>query len=175
VLKVDQERVAAVNRGDLSRVPVPVVVVPTSRGKGLTWRYTLERPGADWFKPDFDDSSWREGVGGFGTKGTPGAVVRTEWKTADIWIRRRFELLKRSLGDVYLRLHHDEDAEVYLNGVLAVRVKGYVTDYEEVAIRPEALKALRPGRNTIAIHCHQTKGGQYIDAGLIELRPAKKA
>jgi hypothetical protein len=169
VTKVDLGRVAAVNRGDFSRVPERVVVVPTSQEKGQTWRYTMERPEGDWYKPDYDASGWKEGPGGFGTEGTPGAVVRTEWKTADIWLRR--EITLPGSGDLYLSLHHDEDAEVYLNGVLAAKVQGFVTGYEDVPIREEARKALKPGgKNVIAIHCHQTTGGQYIDAGLIVLK-----
>jgi hypothetical protein len=174
VIKVDLERVAAVNRGDLSRVPVVKVLVPSSKEKAQTWRYTIEKPGENWYKPDFKDSEWKEGPGGFGTRGTPGAVVRTEWKTDDIWIRREFELANVPKGDVYLFLHHDEDAEVYINGVLAAKVAGYITDYEEVAILPTARAALKAGKNTIAIHCHQTKGGQYIDAGLVTLEVGKR-
>ncbi|HZY85255.1 MAG TPA: beta-galactosidase, partial [Gemmataceae bacterium] len=117
----------------------------------------------------YDAAGWKEGPGGFGTRGTPGAVVRTEWNTADIWLRREFTL--PGSGDLYLSLHHDEDAEVYLNGVLAAKVQGFVTGYEDVAINEAARKALKPGgKNVIAIHCHQTTGGQYIDAGLIELK-----
>jgi hypothetical protein len=149
------------------------VLVPTSQKKGLTWRYTLTKPPGGWFKGDFNDGGWKEGVGGFGTKGTPGAVVRTEWKAADIWLRREFELPKGPFTEVFLLLHHDEDAEVYLNGVLAARVPGYTTDYEEVPITDAARKALRPGRNVIAIHCKQTTGGQYIDAGLGRLKPRR--
>jgi hypothetical protein len=169
VMKVDLGRVAAANKGDFSRAARRVVVVPTSQEKGQAWRYTTEKPAGEWYKPDYDAGGWKEGPGGFGTRGTPGAVVRTEWRTADIWLRREFTL-PDSL-DLYLSLHHDEDAEVYLNGVLAVKVRGYVTDYEDMPIREEARKALRPGgKNVIAIHCHQTTGGQYIDAGLIELK-----
>jgi hypothetical protein len=169
VMKVDLERVAAANKGDFSRAARRVVVVPTSQEKAQTWRYTTEKPAGEWYKPDHDAGGWKEGPGGFGTRGTPGAVVRTEWNTADIWLRREFTLPESP--DLYLSLHHDEDAEVYLNGVLAAKVRGYVTDYEDVPIREEARKALKPGgKNVIAIHCHQTTGGQYIDAGLIELK-----
>ena len=172
VIKVDAGRVAAANRGDFSRVPKLVTLVPTSRKEGQAWRYTLEKPADGWYRPDFDAGSWKEGVGGFGTRGTPGAVVRTEWKTADIWLRREFTLAAPA-GEVVLLMHHDEDAEVYLNGVLAARTRGYVTDYEEFAVSPEAAKALRPGKNVLAVHCHQTKGGQYIDVGLAEVKPAR--
>ncbi|HTU23118.1 MAG TPA: glycoside hydrolase family 2 TIM barrel-domain containing protein [Gemmataceae bacterium] len=165
VIKVDLDRVAAVNKGDLSRIPQSVVVVPTSKDKGLTWRYTLEKPAKSWYESDFNDSNWKEGVGGFGTSRTPGAVVRTVWNTSDIWLRRTFDLPENSPKELHLLLHHDEDTEIYLNGILAAKVKGYVTDYEEVAIDPKALAMLKPGKNTIAVHCKQTGGGQYIDVG----------
>src|SRR5262249_46328444 len=124
VIKVDLERVSAANRGDLSRVPEVVVVVPTSEEKAQKWRYTTAKPADGWFRPDFKAEGWKEGPGGFGTAGTPGAVVRTEWKTNDIWVRRDFELPKVEAKELYLLMHHDEDAEVYLNGVLAAKVTG---------------------------------------------------
>jgi len=159
-----------VNRGDLSKMAKLKVVVPTSQEKGLVWRYTFEKPADGWQKPGFDASAWKEGPGGFGTKGTPGAVVRTEWNTADIWLRRELTLPEGKFDNLSLLLHHDEDAEVFINGVLAARVRGYVTDYEEVPISAEARAALKPGKNTIAVHCRQTGGGQYIDVGLVEVR-----
>jgi hypothetical protein len=170
VIKVEVDRVAAVNRGDLSRVSQVSIVVPTSQQKGLVWRYTLDKPAADWFKPDFDDSAWKEGPGGFGTKGTPGGVIRTEWKTDNIWLRREFTLPEGKYSDLHLSLHHDEDVEVYLNGVLAVKLAGYTTDYEEQPIQAAAREALKPGKNVIAVHCKQTTGGQYIDVGIVDVK-----
>ena len=146
------------------------VVIATSQKAPQEWRYTTTKPADDWFRADADVSAWQTGPGGFGTRGTPGTVVRTEWKTPDIWIRRTFELSDKHPPDrLQLSMHHDEDAEVYLNGVLAQKMQGYTVDYQMFEIRREARAALRPGKNTIAIHCKQTCGGQYIDAGIVEL------
>ncbi len=146
----------------------PQPLVPTAQQQPVSWRYTLEKPADDWVKPGYDDSAWTQGPAGFGTEGTPGAVVRTPWQTQDIWLRREFTLPDVPWKDPVLFMHYDEAPEVYLNGVLAARLVGYVTEYGEVPIEPAARATLKPGRNVLAVRCRQTYGGQYIDVGLVE-------
>jgi hypothetical protein len=166
VLKVDASKVAAANTGNF---PVETPVLATSRNEPAVWKYTLQQPAGDWFEPQFNDAAWQQGSGGFGTQGTPGASARTTWNTSGIWLRRVVELPAMDRDRVVLSIHHDEDAEVYLNGVPAASVSGFTTDYEWVPLSREGRAALRPGKNVIAVHCKQTGGGQYIDLGLVEL------
>ena len=150
--------------------PPPVKeIVPTSRHEPAVWRYTFEKPAGGWQKPGFEDKEWKEGPGGFGTPFTPGAAVHTEWKSDDVWIRREFDLPEEDFSHLQLLVHHDDDAEVYVNGVLAAKLPGYATDYEPVEMRAAAKASLKPGKNVLAVHCHQIKGGQYIDAGIAEI------
>jgi hypothetical protein len=51
--------------------------------------------------------------------------------------------------------------------VLAVKASGYNAFYEEFELTDKVQKVVRLGRNVMALHCHQTVGGQYIDAGLV--------
>jgi hypothetical protein len=166
ILKPDLEKVAAAHRGEFPPPPRVTVLVPTSEAQGVTWRYTFYKPADGWERPGFDARAWKEGPGGFGTRGTPGAIVRTEWRTADIWLRREFTLGQVPFGTLGLRMHHDEDVEVYFNGVLAAKVAGYTSAYEEVEVSAAGRAALKAGVNVVAMHCHQTGGGQYIDMGL---------
>jgi hypothetical protein len=79
------------------------------------------------------------------------------------------------MAGLKLNVYHDEDAEIYLNGVLALKVKGYIKEYGEFTISDEAAAAIQPGTNTIAVHCHQTTGGQGIDVGVIVAQPKPAA
>ena len=172
VLKFDLEQTAELHKKLYQPPPKEIVVLPTSREEAQVWRFTTAKPADGWENPSFDDSSWKEGPGGFGEPSTPGSKVRTEWKTPDIWLRRTVKLPAGALqaGDVALSIHHDEDAEVYLNGTLLAAVKGYTTDYNVVPLDEKTLAAaLKEGENVLAVHCHQTGGGQYIDVGLARL------
>jgi hypothetical protein len=171
VIKVDVDAVRQANLGKVAPIAdVPVKwVTPTSERDAQTWRYTTDKPADDWSKPDFADAAWKSGPGGFGTEGTPGSTVRTEWRTPDVWLRRDFTI-DTVPSNPMLYMHHDEDAEVYVNGVLAAKTTGFVGNYEEFELSKEAKQALKTGRNVIAVHCHQTTGGQYIDVGIIDAK-----
>ncbi len=69
-----------------------------------------------------------------------------------------------------LLVKHDEDAEIYINGVLAGTAKGYNADYKSIPMSDVARAALKPGQNTFAVHVHQTIGGQGIDVGIGEVK-----
>ncbi len=174
IIKFDVAETAKWHKALFGPPPEYVGFVPTSKETARKWRYTTAKPADGWEKPDFDAAKWTEGEGGFGTKITPNTTVRTEWKTPDIWIRKKFELVADPEGEVLLRIFHDEDAEIYLNGELAAKVTGHTTDYVEVPISAEARKSLKADVNTMAIHCKQTAGGQFLDAGLIRVKPGKK-
>jgi hypothetical protein len=166
VVKLDPAIVLAANHAGYSDAPTRIMLADDLFGR-TSWRYTTETPAEDWYKNGFDASAWKEGTGGFGTVGTPGLFLKTTWDTADIWLRREFVLKAEDLAGIKLQIFHDEDAEVYLNGVLAVKLSGFITDYDEFEISKAAAAALQRGRNTIAVHCHQTSGGQGIDVGIL--------
>jgi hypothetical protein len=174
VWKIDPTKAAAAAKA--LYLPPPIVKVVASHageGPAAMWKYTIDKPGDGWFKGAFDDSKWKEGAAGFGTKGTPGAVIGTEWSTDDIWIRRTMDLGSGKTEFPHLAIHHDEDAEIYINGEPAAKLSGYTTSYQIVPLSEAAARLLKPGANTIAIHCHQTTGGQYIDCGIVDVRTAK--
>jgi len=167
-----QSKDRATNYAAIPPRPVLTTIVPAADSQGSVWQYRFTAPPETWTS-DVSTRDWQVGQGGFGTRGTPGAKVGSVWDTSDIWLKREFEL--SSVPDnLKLWLHHDDDVEVYINGVLALQRSGWTTDYEAMPISSAAHKALRKGKNVLAVHCHQNAGGQYIDAGLVREEPPKR-
>lgn len=145
-------------------------LVATSDSAETEYHYTTRRPDGDWFAVDYAVAGWSRGRGGLGTSQTPRAPVHTTWDSRDIWVRRTVTLPDDLPARPALRIWHDEDVEVYLNGQLVAELGGYTTEYETIEV-PAA--ALQSGLNVIAIHCRQTNGGQFIDCGLEAIVPGE--
>jgi hypothetical protein len=164
--KLSPELLLAASRSGQTDTPEKIIL-PTGLYGRPKWKYTTDSPPSQWVDADFDDSAWKEGVGGFGSTSTPGVFLNTAWSTGDIWLRNKFTIAGEDIPKIKLQLFHDEDAEIYLNGVLAARLPGFITEYGLFDISSVALSALKPGENSIAVHCHQTAGGQGIDVGIL--------
>jgi hypothetical protein len=146
-------------------------IVPMTEKNNGAWQYTFSKPGNNWFAPGFDAGEWETASGAFSDR-KEGA---NRWTTHDIWLRRTFTLNSTNLNHLLLKLQHDDGAEVYLNGVLACQANGanHAPVMEEIS--DAALHTLKKGSNTLAIHCANTGGLAYIDAGLVDkLRPAQE-
>ena len=174
VIKLSPESIAA-NRRLYQRPPTIRHVVMASDRAPQTWQYTTDAPAGDWFAPRYDASAWATGTGGFGAPDTRHARVGTTWKTSDIWLRRTFDLPAATLTNPHLRVFHDDDAEVYLNGERVAELPGANSAYAYVPLDAAGRAALRAGKNTLAVHAHQTRGGQFIDVGIVDVSETQAA
>jgi hypothetical protein len=164
--------------GTYAKLPPKAVVtevVPTSQHLKINWAYTTDKPAEGWMEPDFNAGSWTTGMGGFG-HGAPHTNPRSEWSSDDIYLRRQIEIPQVDKADLKFICYHDDDVEIYINGVLAAKAGGYVTNYEPLDINEQGKAALKPGKNLLAVHCHQIRGGQYIDVGIatVKMPPEEK-
>ena len=169
VVKPDPTPIMISNEKAISGQLGVTTVLPTSQSESRIWKYTTDTNTAsrDWYATNFNDSSWSAGAAPFG-QGDPGVV--TSWTTDDIWVRQWFSLgalTSAELNDLALDVYHDEDCQIYLNGVLAATATGYTTSYVWLPVNDAAKEALvQNGSNLIAIHCSQTTGGQEIYSGI---------
>jgi hypothetical protein len=156
--------------------PAPIVLVPTAEKAPVLWRSTLEQPAANWFRLGFNDSSWKQSSAPFGQPDPKiGRQPRTKWTSSRLWVRREFEMPSGSFAELALTIHHDEDTEVYVDGVLVAKLTGYNAAYDDHLLSPEAVALLKPGKHLFAVKCLQTVGGQYLDLGIKALPPEASA
>ena len=169
VMKIPAAQLASWNAQLYGAPPTLTTIVPAADREPAAWRYTASSPADGWMRPGFDASSWSQGPSGFGRSQTRWGHVGTEWTTSDLWIRRTFDLTTTTFTAPHVKIFHDDGAEVYVNGELAATLTGASGGYMFVPMSDAARAALRSGTNTLAVHVHQERGGQFIDVGLVDV------
>lgn len=146
------------------------VILPTIAVEPWSAKYVIGKmPSKDWMSPSYDDGSWPVGRGAFGSRDQAGARTRWDGNDTDIWVRRTFDLKEDlSAADVIFEYSHDDVFECYINGIKVVGT-GYVWKNNVKVVLPDEVKAtLKPGKVTVAAHCHNTVGGSFVDFGLFK-------
>lgn len=143
---------------------------PTSEQQVHAVKYVTTQPAANWMKEDFNDAAWTPATLPFGNKE---ANPSTEWNTKEIWMRRSFNVFDTSLQQLVLYIKHDDDAVVYINGEEVYACNCSTGNYKEHQLPAFILKKLHRGENTLAIHCTNTGGAAWLDAGLATREPVQ--
>lgn len=135
--------------------------------------YTTTLPQGDWKSPSFDDSAWQKGIGGFASEKIEGSTARkqgTVWNTETIYLRKSFTANKSEIGNLALRVTHDGDTKIYLNGHLIYDKSG--VDYKMINLSEKEKSALKDGDNCLAI---ESKSGKenYVNVSLFDMKRDK--
>ena len=133
--------------------------------------YTLQDPGDGWNKEDFDASAWQKERPGFGSspiKGSTTRSVRTPWKTPEIWARKTFVLEQKDIKRLMLRIHHDGNTRVFLNGQPVYESEG--RKYATWNLDAKALSLLKEGKNLLAVSSRAGRQSNFLDVSLFDMK-----
>ena len=140
-----------------------ITVLAAADEKPYACKYTEAAPAAGWMNIGFDESKWKTTMAPFSDDKD---YAKTLWLSKNIWMRRIFTLADVSMGKLYLKLHHDDGVEVYLNGEKIYDCNCWNGKPEYFPIDDAIKSKLKKGKNILAIHCENTSGGAWLDAGL---------
>jgi len=162
-IRVDGVSYRFMGMNELSLSPI----LPTGSMSKWNAAFTESKPAADWTSTNFNDESWKKGQGSFGNVDRKEAA--TQWNSEDIWVRRTFDLKEDiSAQTLFLEYSHDDIFELYINGVKVVDTGYKWADNVQEELSVKIKKALKIGKNVIAVHCHNQQGGAFLDFGLMK-------
>ena len=138
-------------------------VLPASDEEDYSVQYTEEAPSSNWIEPNYDDRTWKRGAAPFGDN----LSAQTRWLKRDLWVRRTFTIDDPNLAQLYLKIKHDDDGVVYLNGE-KIYESGLKTSFDFKKIS----QPLKKGKNILAVHAVNTGGAAWLDFGIVKERKA---
>ncbi len=141
-------------------------IVPMATQESWEGYYVFQEPQPGWEKSGFDDKNWQSGPAAFGVQNFD-AGINTVWNTENIWLRRKV-ILEEDLAtkNVVLQYSHDDDVEIYINGIKVVSTGNMYKENAQLRLPEEVLRTLKKGENIIAAHCRNRVGYSLIDFGL---------
>lgn len=131
--------------------------------------YTEKNSTSDWEKNNFNSRHWKKGKAPFSDNTNE---AKTIWNSDNLWYRRTFDLNNTNVNKLYLKLRHDDNVVVYLNGFKIYETEGWQHSFKYIPIAESVVKQLKQKGNVLAIYIKNTAGGQWLDAGLVtEAKP----
>lgn len=141
-------------------------ILPASDEKTYQCKYTETTPANGWATFHFNDADWKTGTAPFSDDKT---AAKTLWTSKNIWVRRVFNLDNTNIDQLFLKLYHDDNVEVYLNEEKIYTNVGWTSDYKLIPLKDQVKNKLKKGNNLLVIHCANTAGGGWLDVGLVDL------
>ncbi|MBE7171854.1 MAG: DUF4965 domain-containing protein [Williamsia sp.] len=136
-------------------------IAPTSDEKAYQVKYTEVTPAEGWMNPGFNDKRWSSAAAPFG-----GDNAKTLWRSRDLWTRRIFDMDGSKNARLFLKINHDDNIEVYINGEKIYDRVGWLNKFAYFPIDEAVTQKLKRMNNVLAIHVANTAGGQWLDAGV---------
>ena len=131
---------------------------------------------AEFFQSRFEDSSWPKGRGAFGSGGNCAlqGTASTAWQVGtDILLRRRFDANPYYPVAVYVAV--DNDARVYLNGVLLSEILSANCPSLDQHVVAVPASFVLPEDNVLAVWGHDYGGESFIDVRVEGVPPLANA
>ncbi len=158
LIKVDGKTYRFLGKEDKA----PETLLPASDDAAYNVQYTEEAPADDWMNASFNDSKWKTGTAPFSNRKN----AKTVWKSKNLWARRTFTINEIPDRKIYLKLFHDDNVEVYLNGEKIYNCDCWNNTTEYFPVDDAIKNKIRNGKNILAVHVANTAGGQGLDVGL---------
>lgn len=136
-------------------------IIPAGDEATYHVKFVTTAPSPGWEKESFDDSKWKTTQAPFGDN----ERAKTRWTEGDLWVRRTFNLADVNINELYLRMQHDDNIQVYLNGEEIYKCNCWNGKVENYKMDDAVKSKFKKGRNVLAIHISNTAGGSWLDAG----------
>ena len=136
-------------------------------GTDAEWQFTVTEPAANWYKTDFDSSSWSSDRAPFGRVDTFG--INTVWKDGKtLWLRKTVQINQYDVeaASLQLDLAYTNAVTVYVNGTKVYDASGAVTSYTTVVLDEEYRSAFNAGDNVIAVKVDAADSASYFGLGM---------